>query len=250
MPRRPRSARAERMRSAGVEPPATAISAPASRSALTRAESASGAVTTISGDCSIVFKSCESRGSRAWESKTTRTGWRAASGSRAVRSGSSARAVPIPTAIASESARQRWTRARLRSPEIQGESPEAVEVRPSSEIAILRVTRGSPVRACLRKGWLSRRAAVASSPAASSTSTPPSRRMPGPRPAAFSVGSSEAITTHSIPTSRIASVQGGWRPWCAQGSRVTYIVAPAGSSPRRRQSSSAARSACKSPSSA
>ena len=27
-------------------------------------------------------------------------------------------------------------------------------------------------------------------------------------------------------------MQGGWRPWCAQGSSVTYIVAPAGSSPR------------------
>ena len=27
-------------------------------------------------------------------------------------------------------------------------------------------------------------------------------------------------------------MQGGWRPWWAQGSSVTYIVAPAGSSPR------------------
>ena len=88
------------------------------------------------------------------------------------------------------------------------------------------------MRACLRKGWLSSRAAVASSPAANSTSTPPSRRIPGPRPAAFSLGSSEAITTRAIPASRIASTQGGWRPWCAQGSSVTYIVAPAGSLPR------------------
>ena len=54
---------------------------------------------------------------------------------------------------------------------------------------------------------------------------------PGPRPAAFSLGSSEAITTRAIPASRIASTQGGWRPWWAQGSSVTYIVAPAGSSP-------------------
>ena len=57
------------------------------------------------------------------ESKTTRSGWRAPSTSRAVSSGSSARTVPMPTAIASDSARQRWTRARLCSPEIQGESP-------------------------------------------------------------------------------------------------------------------------------
>ncbi len=70
---------------------------------------------------------------------------------RAVRSGSSANTVPMPTAIASDSARQRWTRARLSSPEIQGESPGAVLVRPSSDIASFSVTSGSPVRACLRK---------------------------------------------------------------------------------------------------
>ena len=134
----------------------------------------------------------------------------------------------MPTAIASDSARQRWTRERLSGPEIQGESPGAVEVRPSRDIASFRVTNGRPVRACLRKGWLRRRAAVASSPAAKATSTPPSRRIPGPRPAAFSEGSSEAITTRAIPASRIASTQGGWRPWWAQGSSVTYIVAPAG----------------------
>ncbi len=142
----------------------------------------------------------------------------------------------MPAAIASDSARHWWTRARLCSPEIQGESPGAAEVRPSSDIASFSVTSGNPVRACLRNGWLSSRAAVASSPAASSTSTPPSRRIPGPRPAAFSLGSSEAITTREIPASRIASVQGGCRPVCAQGSSVTYIVAPAGSFPLARGS--------------
>jgi hypothetical protein len=58
----------------------------------------------------------------------------------------------MPTAIASDSARQRWTSSRLRSPEIQGESPGWVEVRPSSYIAIFSVTSGNPVRACLRNG--------------------------------------------------------------------------------------------------
>ena len=57
------------------------------------------------------------------ESKTTRSGCRAPSTSRAVSSGSSASTVPMPTAIASDSARQRWTSSRLSSPEIQGESP-------------------------------------------------------------------------------------------------------------------------------
>ncbi len=50
------------------------------------------------------------------------------------------------------------------------------------------------------------------------------------------MGSSEAITTRAMPASRIASTQGGWRPSWAQGSRVTYIVAPAGSAPRSAQS--------------
>ena len=142
----------------------------------------------------------------------------------------------MPTAIASDSARQRWTSSRLSGPEIQGESPSAVVVWPSSDIASFSVTSGWPVRACLRNGWLSSRAAVASSPAASSTSTPPSRSIPGPRPEAFSLGSSDPITTRPIPASRIASTHGGCRPVCAHGSSVTYIVAPAGSSPRSAQS--------------
>ncbi len=121
---------------------------------------------------------------------------------------------------------------------------------PSIDIAIFKVTSGRLVRACLRKDWLNSRAVAASSPAANPTSTPPSRRIPGPRPAAFSLGSSDAIITRAMPASRIASVQGGWRPSWAQGSSVTYIVAPVGSSPRPRQSSSAARSACSPPSSA
>ena len=150
MPRRPRSARAEAM------PSATRISAPASRRA---AASASGPTTASTGDTSRVRSSCESSGRRAWRSKTTRSGCRAPSTSRAVSRGSSASTVPIPTAIASDSARQRWTRARLSGPEIQGESPGAVVVRPSREIASFRVTSGRPVRACLRKGWLRRRAA-------------------------------------------------------------------------------------------
>ena len=37
-----------------------------------------------------------------------------------------------------------------------------------------------------------------------------------------------------MSASTIASTQGGWRPWWAHGSSVTYIVAPATSSPRSR----------------
>ena len=124
---------------------------------------------------------------------------------RAVSCGSSNSAVPMPTATASDSARQRCARARLASPEIHCESPVAVATLPSSVIADLKITSGRPVRACLRKGWFSSRAAAATSPSTQTTSMPSSRRIAGPRPAAFVVGSSEAITTRAIQAARMAS---------------------------------------------
>jgi hypothetical protein len=67
--------------------------------------------------------------------------------------GSSASAVPIPTATASTSERQRCTSARLSGPEIHFESPAAVAVKPSSVTADFSVTSGRAVRACFRKAW-------------------------------------------------------------------------------------------------
>ena len=115
---------------------------------------------------------------------------------------------------------------------------------PSSVIADLKTTSGRPVRACLRKGWFSMRAASAMSPSTKSTRTPSSRRIPGPRPAALGVGSSEAITTRRMPADRIASVHGGVRPWWQQGSSDRYSVAPA---VLPAAASSAMTSACASP---
>ena len=92
---------------------------------------------------------------------------------------------------------------------------------PSSVIADLNRTHGRPVRACLRNGWLSSRARAASSPSATSTSIPSSRRIPSPRPEAFSVGSSEATTTRRMPAATIASVHGGVLPLWQQGSSET-----------------------------
>ena len=161
---------------------------------------------------------------------------------RAVSCGSSASAVPMPTTTASRSARQWWARKRESSPEIHLESPVWVATLPSSDIADLKTTCGRPVRACLRKAWLRQRARAASSPSATTTSIPSSRRIPRPRPEAFSVGSSEATTTRASPASRIASVQGGVWPWWQQGSSETYSVAPRTSA--SPQAASAARSAC------
>ena len=140
---------------------------------------------------------------------------------RALSCGSSASAVPMPTTTASRSARQWCERSRAASPEIHLESPVRVATLPSSVIADLKSTCGRPLRACLRKAWLSSRARIAGSPSATTTSTPSSRRMPSPRPDAFSVGSSEATTTRRMPASRIASVQGGVWPWWQQGSSET-----------------------------
>ncbi len=181
----------------------------------------------MSGSSDVPLTSRESSGRRASESNTTRRGWRATPSTRAVSRGSSTSAVPMPTATASDSARQRCARARLASPEIHWESPVWVATLPSSVIADLKITSGRPVRACLRKGWLSMRAASATWPSTKSTLTPSSRRIPGPRPAAFGVGSSEAITTRAIPAATIASVHGGVRPWWQQGSSEMYMVAPA-----------------------
>ena len=49
-----------------------------------------------------------------------------------------------------------------------------------------------------------------------------------PFPATRGLGSPDPTTTRAMPASRMASVQGGWRPWWQQGSRVTYMVAPGG----------------------
>ena len=127
----------------------------------------------------------------------------------------------MPTATASHSARQWWAILLDASPEIHLLSPVRVATLPSSVMADLKSTYGRPVRACLRKGWFSSRALAASSPPATTTSTPSSRRIPRPRPAAFSVGSSEPTTTRAMPASRIASVHGGVCPWWQHGSSET-----------------------------
>ena len=87
--------------------------------------------------------------------------------------------------------------SRLSSLEIHLESPVLVATLPSRLMADLKSTHGRPVRACLRKAWFCWRARAASSPPARSTWTPSSRRMPRPRPEAFSVGSSLATTTRA-----------------------------------------------------
>ena len=114
---------AERTRAGSFSPVATMTSAPAISSASVAARGAARETTTVSGSSGAAATSCESSGRRAVESKTTRRGWRWTPSTRAVSCGSSASAVPMPTATASTLARQRCARARLDSSEIHFESP-------------------------------------------------------------------------------------------------------------------------------
>src|SRR4051794_39853381 len=217
---------AEAIRAGSFWPVATTTSTPAVSSASVAPRGAARETTTTSGTSRASATSFASSGRRAVESNTTRRGWRWTASMRAVSCGSSAIAVPMPTATASSDARQRCATARLPSLEIHFESPPWVATLPSRLIADLKTTSGRPVRACLRNAWLSSRARVASSPPATSTWMPSSRRMPRPRPDAFELGSSEPTTTRPRPAVRIASVHGGWRPWWQHGSSETYSVAP------------------------
>ena len=167
---------------------------------------------------------------------------------RAVSSGSSARTVPIPTAIASHSPRQRWTSSRLRSPEIQGEAPAGGRGAAVERHRRLQGDQRQAGEAVLAKGLVEQaRGRRPRSPRRRTRPRPRRRAGLRPAPAAFAVGSSEAITTRARSASRIASTQGGWRPWWAHGSSVTYIVAPATSSPAGPRRRAPPRSACRPP---
>ena len=111
-----------------------------------RAGSASSPTTTMTGTC-VSAKSAASGGVRAALSRTTRTGERPRSpGRRQVRRGLSATSVPMPTTMASCSARRRWARAREAGPVMAiCPAPGAIPARPmppSAETASFSATNG------------------------------------------------------------------------------------------------------------
>ena len=105
-PRAPSWSSAERTRAGSFSPVATITSTPAASSASVARRGAARETTTVSGISAAAVTSLESSGRRPSESKTTRRGWRCTPSMRAVSCGSSASAVPMPTATASHSARQ------------------------------------------------------------------------------------------------------------------------------------------------
>ena len=157
----------------------------------------------------------------------------APSSSRTVSCGSSASTVPVPTTMASHSARSRCTSARAASPVIHRLVPSAAAVRPSSVAAYFQVTNGAPGDGG-EPAALSACASSARTPA--STSTPARAAVARRRPRAGGVG--RAKTTRATPASSSACVQGPVRPVWSHGSSVTTAVppgpAPAGRARARR----------------
>src|SRR5512140_1934092 len=131
-------------------------------------------------------------------------------GTRAVRSGSSRRAVSPPTSTASAPERIRCARRRAASPVIHRESPPAAAIWPSRETATFSAANGFPETSRRQNPRLSSRASTSINPRC--TTMPASRRRLAPRPETTGLGSSIASATRAIPAARIAAVQGPVRP--------------------------------------
>src|SRR6266849_1783131 len=194
------------------------ISAPARCSAFTRRGSARSVQATSVGAWDRWRRTRASGGSRAAESTTTRTGSRWPR-PRAVSRGSSASAVPMPTSTASSSSRSACAISRDLGPDTQRESPDAVASFPSSVTAALSTTQGS--LRVMNLNHISFAASQASPRTPVRTATPAARSRCAPLPFTSGLGSMLPMKTRAIPAERIASVQGGVRPWWLQGSRVT-----------------------------
>ncbi len=140
-------------------------------------------------------------------------------GSRTVSNGSSASTVPLPVTTAEARARSRWTSARARSPVIHLLVPSASAVRPSRLAPSFKVTHGRRVSMRRRKPRLISAASPASRPCP--VAMPASSRRASPEPSTRGLGSRIATITRRTPAAISASVHGGVRPWCEQGSSVT-----------------------------
>ena len=156
-------------------------------------------------------------------------------GTRAVRSGSSRRAVPPPTSTASATERIRCARRRAASPVIHRESPAAAAICPSRETASFSVTNGFPETTQRQNPRLSSRASASINPRC--TTRPASRSRLAPRPETAGLGSSIAYATRAIPAARIAPVHDPVRPRWSHGSSVTYRSAPRAALPARPSAS-------------
>ena len=199
----PRPARVART-SPGASPwpcagAAASTSIPRARNAAARLPAAaSGRVNSQVGSARAVVASRLVAGRRARPSSTMRTGERCSRpGRRQVSAGSSASAVPLPIMIASWVARSQWPRARAASPVSHWLMPLRVAMRPSSEVASLRVTSGRPARSLRKKPAFSASAAARMRP--SWTATPAWRSCWMPWPSTRLSGHSVATTTRRTP---------------------------------------------------
>ncbi len=134
-------------------------------------------------------------------------------------SGSSARAVPMPMRTASCRRRSQRAWARWAGLVIHREWPLAAAIRPSRVKAAFSSTKGRPSRTDTRKRSFRSRASSWRTPV--QTATPARRSTARPLPFTRGLGSRIAATTRLTPESPTRGAQGGVRPKCEQGSRVT-----------------------------
>ena len=92
---------------------------------------------------------------------------------------------------------------------------------PSRVIADLKSTQGRPVRACLRNAWLCRRAAQRLVAVGDDDLDALVAQDAEPAAAGLLGRVVAGDDDARDPGPRIASVQGGWRPWWQQGSSET-----------------------------
>ena len=146
-------------------------------------------------------------------------------------SGSSARTVPAPTSTAWESARSPWRVAARRLAGDPLARPVGHRHHPVERGRDLGDDVGAPGRAVPQVGRQ-----LARAPRTRLRPRRPRRpRRAAPRPPRRSParrGRAAPTTTRDTPAATIASTHGGVRPTWAQGSSVTYMVAPAGPAPR------------------
>ena len=140
---------------------------------------------------------------------------------RSVSRQSSASTVPMPVRMASESWRSCCTCARARSLVIQprvvfGRGDLAVQ----RERGFQRHQRPSGAHG-MQEGFVQAWRLRRRNSEATSTSMPASRKLRKPSPATSGLGSSMGATTRATPACISASAQGGVRPWCEHGSRLT-----------------------------
>ena len=151
--------------------------------------------------------------------------------SRTVSWGASVSRVPAPTTTASAWARSLWPSARIAPLVIHLLVPSGRAKKPSTVWAHFSTTHGRPSCCTVRKPRFKYWHSASSTPVC--TAIPAACNLAMPCPFTRLKGSCIPTTTWPTPRATSKLAQGGVRPWCAQGSKLTYRVASARGSLQR-----------------